>query len=321
MPSIKQTELEMVQLVLPEHANTRGGLYGGQMMNWITTAATMAAMRVAKGAVVLASMDDLDFLHAVAIGDVVTLRAQVEFIGRSSMEVDVDVHAEDPASGVPRHATSSHLAMVAVDDHGRPRPVGVEVIPADASEDARHREARTRKHSRGVYLAGRARQAAPADEDDAGLPHTLEVSRIVFPEDAVLGTLMFAGKLMIDLDQVASIVALRYCRCPVVTASIDALSFFAPIRVGEIIVYQAALNHVGRTSMEVGIRALAEHPLTGERRHTCTAYITMVHVGPSGPRPVPPYQPQTDLALRRFHEAEERRRVRQARRAGLKPGP
>src|SRR5574341_641976 len=256
MPSIKDTELEMVQLVLPEHANTRGGLYGGRMMDWITTAATMAAMRVAKGTVVLASMDDLDFLHAVAIGDVVTLRAQVEFIGRSSMEVDVDVHAEDPRSGLRRHATSSHLVMVAV-DHGRPRPVGLQIIPADAAEETRYRDAKARKDARDAYLAGRSAQAGSADETDHGLPHTLEVSRIVFPEDAVLGSLMFAGKLMIDLDQVASIVALRYCRCPVVTASIDALSFFAPIRVGEIVVYQAALNHVGRTSMEIGIRALA----------------------------------------------------------------
>lgn len=311
----------MVQFVLPAHANTRGGLYGGRMMDWITTAATMAAMRVARGTVVLASMDDLDFLHAVAIGDVVTLRAQVEFIGRSSMEVDVEVHAEDPRSGLRRHATSSHLVMVAIDGHGRPRAVGAQIVPADAAEEARHRDARARQQTREAFLAGRMRQATPAGETDTGLPHTLEVSRIVLPEDAVLGTLMFAGKLMIDLDQVASIVALRYCRCPVVTASIDALSFFAPIHIGEIIVYQAALNHVGRTSMEIGVRVLAEHPLTGDRRHTCTAYMTMVHVGPDGPRPVPPYEPQSDLALRRFHEAEERRRVRQARRAALKPEP
>lgn len=318
MPSIRETELEMVQLVLPEHANTRGSLYGGQMMNWITTAATMTAMRVSKGAVVLAGMDELDFLHAVLIGDVVTVKARVEYIGRSSMEVGVDVHAEDPRAGSSRHTTSSHLAMVAVDDHGRPRPVGTEIVPSGTAEETLYTDARSRKQLRNDYLAARARQAASDEEEDiAGLPHSLEVSRIVFPDDAVLGTLMFAGKLMIDLDQVASIVALRYCRCPVVTASIDALSFFAPIRVGEIVVYQAALNHVGRSSMEVGIKALAEQPLSGQRRHTCTAYITMVHVAADGPRAVPPYQPATDVARRRFREAEERRRYRQARRAAL----
>ncbi|HEV8354502.1 MAG TPA: acyl-CoA thioesterase [bacterium] len=316
MPSIRDTELEMVQLVLPEHANTRGSLYGGQMMHWITTAATMAAMRVAKGTVVLAGMDELDFLHAVLIGDLVTLHARVEYVGRSSMEVDVDVYAEDPRTGARRRTTSSHLAMVAVDDQGRPRPVGTRIVPADAGEETRHTAARSRKQRRDEVLAGRSQEDA-LEDDGAGLPHTLEMSRIVFPEDAVLGTLMFAGKLMIDLDQAASIVALRYCRCPVVTASIDALSFFAPIRVGEIVIYHAALNHVGRSSMEVGIRVVAEAPLTGRRRHTCTAYITMVHVTAEGVRPVPAYRPDTDAAQRRFREAEARRRIRQARRAAL----
>ncbi len=307
----------MVQLVLPEHANTRGSLYGGQMMNWITTAATMAAMRVSRGAVVLAGMDELDFLHPVSVGDVVTLRAEVEYIARSSMEIGVDVRAEDPQTGASRRTTSSHLAMVAVDHQARPRPVGAQIVPADAGEETRTAEARTRKQRRNEYLAGLARQAPSGEDVTGGLPHTLEMSRIVFPEDAVMGTLMFAGKLMFDLDQVASIVALRYCRCPVVTASIDALSFFAPIRVGELVVYQAALNHVGRSSMEVGVKTLAERPLTGERRHTCTAYITLVHVGNAGPQPVPPYRPTTETALRRFREAEARRGIRQARRAAL----
>ncbi|MGH2348343.1 MAG: acyl-CoA thioesterase [bacterium] len=321
MPSIRETELEMVQLVLPEHANTRGSLYGGQMMHWITTAATMAAMRVAKGAVVLAGMDELDFLHAVLIGDVVTLNARVEFIGRSSMEIDVDVHAEDPRTGARRRTTSSHLAMVAVDDQGRPRPVGTQISPADPDEEARYNDARARKQRRSEFLAARLHEGTSGEDDRPGLPHTLEMSRIVFPEDAVLGTLMFAGKLMIDLDQAASIVAVRYCRCPVVTASIDALSFFAPIRVGEIVVYHASLNHVGRSSMEIGIKVLAEEPLTGARRHTCTVYITMVHVTADGAQPVPAYRPETDVALRRFREAEARRRIRQARRAALKAAP
>src|SRR4030067_239659 len=124
MPSVAETTLEMIQLVLPEHANTRGTLYGGVMMNWITTAATMAAMNVARGTVVLGRMDARDFVAPVAIGDLVTLRAQVEYTGRSSLEVGVEVHAENPKLGARRLTTASHLAMVAVDDAGRARPVG-----------------------------------------------------------------------------------------------------------------------------------------------------------------------------------------------------
>jgi acyl-CoA hydrolase len=106
VPSVRDTALEMVQLVLPEHANIRGSLYGGMMMNWITTAATMAAMKLARGSVVLGSMDDLDFLHAVAIGDVVTLRAQVEHVGTSSLEIAVRVYSENPREGTRRLTTA-----------------------------------------------------------------------------------------------------------------------------------------------------------------------------------------------------------------------
>jgi acyl-CoA hydrolase len=316
MPSIHDTQLEMVQLVLPGHANVRGTLYGGRMMDWITTAATMAAMRLARGPVVLGAMDDLDFLSAVHVGDVVTLQTRVEYVGRSSLEVGVDVVAENPRQGRGRRTTSAHLAMVAVDDSGRPRPVGVSLTPANDAEEALFQAARARKAERDARLADRT--ALLAEEDTAGLTHALEMSRLVFPDDAVLGTLMFAGRLMMHLDEAASLLALRFCRCPVVTASIDALAFFAPIRVGEIVVYQAGLNHVGRSSMEIGIKVLAEHPLTGARRHTCTAFLTMVHVDAEGPKPVPAYQPTTEAERRRWEEAERRRALRKLRQARLR---
>jgi acyl-CoA hydrolase len=315
MPSIAATALEMVQLVLPEHANPLGSLYGGVMMHWITEAATMAAMKVARGSVVLGSMDDLDFVAPVAIGDLVVIRAQVEHVGRASLEVGVEVRAENPREGRSRLATASHLAMVAVDDAGRPRPAGAVIEPATPAEEALAAAARARKAERARALLDRAAQARRVDEDDRGLTHAMEVVRIVFPEDAVLGTMMFAGRLMMHLDEAASILALRYCRGPVVTASIDALAFYAPIRVGEIVTYQTALNYVGRTSMEVGVRVLAEHPLRAERRHTCTAFLTMVHLTADGPRPVPPYTPRTDAERRRWVEAERRRARRQLRRA------
>lgn len=320
MPPVSGTVLEVVQLVLPEHANTRGTLYGGVMMLWITTAATMAAMRLARGSIVLGSMDDLDFVAPVAIGDLVTVRAQVEYVGRSSLEVGVEVRAENPREGRTRLTTASHLAMVAVGDDGRPRPVGAAIEPEGPAEEALVTAARARKEARERALADRSAQAARVEEDGGASTHVMEVSRIVFPEDAVLGTMMFAGRLMMHLDEAASILALRYCRCPVVTASIDALAFYAPIRVGEIVTYQTALNHVGRTSMEVGVRVLAEHPLRGGRRHTCTAFITMVHIDEEGPKPVPPYSPRTDEERRRWHEAEGRRARRQARRALFRSG-
>ena len=318
MPSVRDTALEMVQLVLPEHANIRGSLYGGMMMNWITTAATMAAMKLARGSVVLGSMDDLDFLHAVAIGDVVTLRAQVEHVGTSSLEIAVRVYSENPREGTRRLTTASHLAMVAVDDAGRPRPVAASITPAGQAEEELVASARARKTERERLLADRQEQAARVVDEEGGATHAMETVRLVFPEDAVLGTMMFAGRLMMHLDEAASLLAVRYCRCPIVTASIDALAFYAPIRIGEIVIYQSALNYVGRTSMEIGVRVLAEHPLSGARRHTCTAFLTMVHVDAEGAKPVPPYVPRSEAERRRWQAAEARRARRLASRERLR---
>jgi acyl-CoA hydrolase len=320
VPSVQDTTLEMVQLVLPEHANIRGILYGGLMMNWITTAATMAAMKVARGSVVLGSMDDLDFVDAVAIGDVVTLRSWVEYVGTASLEVGVEVHSETPRAGTRRLTTSAHLAMVAVDSVGRPRAVGTSVTPAGPEEEALVGAARARKAERERLLGDRREQALRvAEAEGGGATHALETVRLVFPDEAVFGTLAFAGRLMIHLDEAASLLAVRYCRCPVVTASIDALAFYSPIRIGEIVTFQAALNHVGTTSMEIGVRVLAEHPLKGERRHTCTAYLTMVHLDAQGPKPVPPFTPRTEAERRRWDEAAARRTRRMIRREHLRP--
>ena len=94
MPSIADSVVEMVQWVFPEHAGAPGQIHGGRMMQWIATCGTIAASRVARGNVVLGAMDDIDFLHPVKVGQVAVLRAQVEYVGRCSLEVGVRVHAE-----------------------------------------------------------------------------------------------------------------------------------------------------------------------------------------------------------------------------------
>jgi len=245
------------------------------------------------------------------------------------LEPEARLHALEPWVAIPEHvdavgacteAESDHLQAdgQAIDESGRPRPVGAEITPRGSQEEPIVAAARSRKADREAALADRREQAARIDEEDEGITHAMEVTRIVFPEDAVLGTMMFAGRLMMQLDEAASILALRYCRCPIVTASIDALSFFASIRVGEIVTHKTALNYVGRSSMEVGVRVLAEHPLRGERRHTCTAFLTLVHIDAEGVKPVPPYTPGTEGERRRWAAAEQRRARRQERRQRLR---
>jgi acyl-CoA hydrolase len=144
----------------------------------------------------------------------------------------------------------------------------------------------------------------------------VEVTHIVLPGDAnALGTI-FGGRIMYWVDMAAAVAAKRYAGAQVVTASIDALHFLTPIRIGEVVVLRAQVNAVFRTSMEVGVRVEAEDPLAPEagRRYATKAYLTFVGRDAQGrPRPLPPLLPETAEERRRQAEAEARRQARRPR--------
>lgn len=139
----------------------------------------------------------------------------------------------------------------------------------------------------------------------------VEMVEIVFPNDAnPLGN-VFGGRVMQLIDVVGSISAMRHARNTVVTASMDQLDFKNAVRVGEVLILNASVNYVATTSMEVGVKVIAENPLTGERRHTSSAYLTYVSIDVSGnPVPVPPIVPETEAEKRRYAEAQLRRKHR-----------
>lgn len=307
MPTIGETVAEMVQYVFPQYAGAPGQIYGGRLMEWIVTAGTLAASRVARGPVVLGAMDDIDFLHPVRVGEIAILRARVEWIGRASLEVGVRVYAEQPATGERHPTLSSHLVFVAVDEAGQPRPVGAGIVPADAREAAVAETAQARREARRARLASRAERAREVRDETAEFRWRFEASRFVFPEDALFGTLMFAGKLLFIVDEAAGVLAVRYARARLATASMDALEFYAPIRVGDVLTLRGVLTRVGTRSMEIGLQVLAEAPFEGEVRHTCTAYLTFAKVRGAG-EPLPPLEPVTP-AEQRHREAAEKRQV------------
>jgi acyl-CoA hydrolase len=324
MPSIAETTVEMIEWVFPEHAGGPGQIHGGRMMEWITKAGTLAASRVARGTVVLGAMDDIDFLHPVKVGQIAILRARVEDVGRSSLEVGVRVFAEDVATGARRVTLNSHLVFVKVGEDVRPRPVEAKIASRDAAESALVDAARVR---RGERLARFARRAArlPAggdpdpDPSDVDVGWRFESARSVLPEDALFGNTMFVGKMLMALDEAGGILSMRYCKGLVMTACVDAMDFYTPIFTHEVVTFKAGLNHVGTSSLEVGVKVLAEVPWSGEVRHACTAFLTYVHLGPDlRPRPCPPYTPATAAARRRWEAALVRRAQRLERVKGLK---
>src|SRR5436189_2213559 len=139
--------------------------------------------------------------------------------------------------------------------------------------------------------------------------------------DANSAGFVHGGVVMKLCDEAAGIAAIRHCRGRVVTAAVDRMTLILPVNLGELLTCSASVNAAWRTSMEVGVRVEAESPLTGERRHTSTAYLTMVAVDDDGtPTEAPPLLAETPDQQRRMREAELRRRNRLAEREQILAG-
>ncbi len=147
----------------------------------------------------------------------------------------------------------------------------------------------------------------------------VEVTQLVLPGDAnTLGT-AFGGNVMKWTDGAASMAAMRHARLPVVTASIDQLTFLAPVLIGHMAILIAQVNAVFETSMEVGVEVSTEDPATGERRKCCDAFLTFVALGRDGrPTAVPQLAVETDEERRRERAARVRREARLALRSALR---
>lgn len=143
----------------------------------------------------------------------------------------------------------------------------------------------------------------------------VETTHLVLPGQAnALGS-VFGGQVCAWLDLAAGVSAMRHCRRPCVTASMDDLHFHAGIKVGHIAVVRAQVTAAFTRSLEVAAQVWSEDPVSGSRQHTATAYLTFVPVDDSGrPMRVPPLVCETDEERRREAAAQERRRARLARR-------
>ena len=132
---IRPHQAGMTQLVLPNDTNQLGNLLGGQLMHWIDLVAAIAAARHSHHICVTASVDDLNFIHPIKIGEVVILMASMNRIFRTSMEVGVKVLSENLLTGVVKHANTAYLTFVALDVNGK--PIQVPQIQFETEEEER----------------------------------------------------------------------------------------------------------------------------------------------------------------------------------------
>jgi acyl-CoA hydrolase len=151
-----ETRCVMTQIVMPMHTNgVAGVMFGGIMMQWIDVCAGVAAMRHAAGAVLTASIDRLDFLSPVQVGEIVVLQAMVNYVSHTSMEVGCRVETEHMQTRQRRYVTKAYLTFVAIDDRGRPRPLPPLSVETD-DDRRRHAAAETRRRER-LHAAGRTK--------------------------------------------------------------------------------------------------------------------------------------------------------------------
>jgi acyl-CoA hydrolase len=147
------SRVEMTQLVLPGYSNSFGNAFGGRVMQWTDLAAAMAAMRHTRMPVVTASIDQLAFRAPIRVGQIAVLRAQVNAVFGSSLEVEVTVEAEDPRTGEKVHCCDAFLTFVSLGPDGKPAKAPL-LLPQTEDEERRAREAAERRAQR---LGARAR--------------------------------------------------------------------------------------------------------------------------------------------------------------------
>jgi len=145
--TVSESFTETVELVLPNDANPLGNILGGKVMHLIDIVGAISARRHCRSLLVTASVDNLDFVHPIRVGQLIILRAFVTRAFKTSLEVEVNVFLEDGLTGERRQTSSAFVTYVAVDRDGHPTPVPP-IVPVTAEEKRRYREALARRRRR-----------------------------------------------------------------------------------------------------------------------------------------------------------------------------
>jgi len=144
---VSDSRVVLCTLMNPEHANPLGNVHGGVIMKLADEAGGLAAMRHARSPVVTVAIDSMTFEEPIYVGNMVTLTAELTYVGRTSMEVRVSVSAEDPLSGSRVHTNLAYIVYVAIDSQGRPRPVPP-LVAETPEEQLRFERAKERQAER-----------------------------------------------------------------------------------------------------------------------------------------------------------------------------
>jgi acyl-CoA hydrolase len=258
MPNSAQlAEIRHTDLVFPQQTNHQGSYFGGAALAEMDKIAFLIAARHARRPFVTASCDRIDFRAPAFVGNMIELTGQVRMVGRHSMIVDVELAAENILTGERWVCTRGAFTMVAADRKTNPE----RLPPAPDSKPD--------------FAAS-----------DAASARTLQ---LVFPGDTNHLGQLFGGNAMSVMGKAAYIAATRHTGSDVGMAASDKIDFIAPTQEGEMLDVAAQVQSVGRTSIQVTVRAEAEDLMTGDRRLVGEADYVMVAIDKDGkPTPAKP---------------------------------
>ena len=324
--------------MLPDDTNPSGNVHGGTILKMVEQAGNIVATRYCnkdRGGndpviTVLVRADHIDFLQPMYVGEISQLQAAVTYTSPRSMEVTVDVWAENVLTGIRRHTNTATLWYVAVPvdlSAGLPsnglNPVPITQLSGLSAEEQERGLQRYRKQKADrLAVGGNAADSRmeisyyPSSDHE---PHTVLASQstlasVVLPSDCIASHLM-GGTLMKMMDSTAGMCAIRHCRTNVVTACIDAINFHEPIMNGEVVFVTARPVFTSNKSIEIEVRCEAEGLKVGSRRVASTAYFTFVSIGKDRhAQPVPPLVLKTEDEKKRFDDGLKRYNSRKEQR-------
>lgn len=253
MDNTSQTSaVRMIDIVFPNDANHHGTLFGGAALSYMDKAAFLAASRHGRVPFVTASSEKIDFSRPAYIGDMVETTGRVVRVGNSSLDVEVELKAEQPVTGEQRLCTLGKFTLVAVKGEGvrLPLPPLVELAESEFESDA------------------------------------LGMVDVLFPTQTNHFGTLYGGDALKMMGKAAFIAATKRSRRNVVMAASDRIDFVSPINQGDMIELSARILMTGRTSLRVEVQLWSEELLSGARKRAATGVFTMVCIGSDG-RPCP----------------------------------
>ena len=291
-------ELETYYNVFPWHVNHFGSLHGGIYMSWLIDSSGLLMSALSKGNYLLASVDYIYLIRPARIGDLVRIKAVATASWSSSVEMKVKACLK--RGDKEELGALSMMTYVAVDEHNRPRLLQTEV--------GHDEEADKRRQAR---LARKKKDSEDTSDLLEGMSFGKYYVRTIYPEHGFANGILYAGKMYQMLDEALAIVAKLYTKGNVFTAGAGYADFMNPVRIGDILEIQGAVEYTGNTSLDVGAKVFAINHFTGEKRLVSRTVFSFVAIDDKGnPRQIPKLTPATEKEKRLFAEREEERKTR-----------